>query len=462
MKVFGTLDRQRQRSVLILFASGLLFWSGIASLLPTLPLYVESVGGTEQQVGLVMGAFAIGLLGSRTRLGRLADRRSRQLVLLIGVTVGAIAPLGYLFVKSIPLLIALRAFHGISIAAFTTAYSALVADLAPPDRRGELIGYMSLVTPIGVAIGPALGGFVQEAWGYFPLFLMASGLSALSLVGSLQVWEPPRSPELATSEARSSGTDMPVLNKALVVESALAGLVIGMGWHILFDASWGLAAFMVLQGGIVYSFLRQIFSSSDRLRVPAMVMLMVGTIFGAIATFMPLFIRSSGVDFNPGWFYTAAAMSSFIVRLLAGKASDRLGRGLFISFGLVCYFVAMCLLSTSQSSVAFLLSGLIEGTAAGILIPIVVALMSDRSQPEERGRIFALCIGGFDLGIAIAGPVFGAIAPEVGFRTIFAIAGGLSILALSIFVRFNSKDFAHSLRFALGRGRDIYAIDRHQ
>jgi MFS family permease len=462
VKVFKTLDRQRQRSVLVLFASGLFFWSSMASLLPTLPLYVESVGGTEQQVGLVMGAFAIGLLASRTRLGRLADRRSRQLVLLIGVGVGAIAPLGYLVVKSIPLLIALRAFHGISIAAFTTAYSALVADLSPPDRRGELIGYMSLVTPVGVAIGPAIGGFVQAAWGYSPLFLMASGLSAVSFLGSLQVGEPPKSLDRRPSRVSASPPDLRVSLNVLIVESILAGLAIGIGWYFAFDASWGLAAFMMLQGGIVYSFLRQIFSSSDRLRVPAMVMLMVGTIFGSIATFMPLFIRASGIDFNPGWFYTAAAISSFMMRLLAGRASDRLGRGLFISFGLVCYGVAMTILASSQSSTAFLLAGLIEGAAAGILIPIMVALMSDRSQPEERGQIFALCIGGFDLGIAIAGPVFGAIAPVIGFRNIFSIAAGLAILALAIFVRFNSKDGSHSLRFALGRGRDVYAIEQHR
>ncbi|MGC1195317.1 MAG: MFS transporter [Geitlerinemataceae cyanobacterium] len=460
MKVLRTLDRQRQRSVFVLFASGLLFWSSMASLLPTLPLYVESVGGTQQQVGLVMGAFAIGLLASRTRLGQLADRRSRQLVLLIGVGVGAIAPLGYLFVKSIPLLIALRDFHGISIAAFTTAYSALVADISPPDRRGELIGYMSLVTPVGVAIGPAMGGFVQAAWGYSPLFLMASGLSALSLIGSLQVWEPPKSPDLRPLQASASPPDLRVSGMALIVESVFAGLAIGIGWYFAFDASLGLAAFMMLQGGIVYSFLRQIFSSSDRLRIPAMVMLIVGTIFGSISTFMPLFIRASGIDFNPGWFYTAAALSSFTMRLIAGRASDRLGRGLFISIGLVCYGVAMTILATSQSSTAFLLAGSIEGAAAGITIPIVVALMSDRSTPEERGRIFSLCIGGFDLGIAIAGPVFGAMAPEIGLRNIFAIAAALAIFALAIFVRFNSKDLSHSLRFALGRGRDVYAIER--
>ncbi|RMG07398.1 MAG: MFS transporter [Cyanobacteria bacterium J055] len=458
MKVFGTLDRQRKRSLWVLFTSGLPFWAGMASLLPTLPLYVQFVGGTEQQVGLVMGAFAIGLLASRTRLGNLADRRSRQLVLLIGVGVSAIAPLGYLFIQSIPWLIALRAFHGISIAAFTTAYSALVADSAPPDRRGELIGYMSLVTPVGVAIGPAIGGFVQAGFGYPPLFLMASVLGALSFVGSLQVLEPPRSVDRPPADKNATPPDTQIGGIRLIAESAIAGLAIATLWWVGFGASWGLAAFMMLQGGIVYSFLRQIFSSSDRLRIPSMVMLMVGTIFGTIATFMPLFIGATAIDFNPGWFYTAAAMSSFMMRLLAGKASDRFGRGLFISFGLVCYALAMSVLAMANSGTALLFSGLLEGAAAGILIPIVVALMSDRSQPEERGRLFALCIGGFDLGIAVAGPLFGAIAPAIGFRNIFAIAAAIAVVALLVFVRFNSKDLPHSLRFALGRGRDIYAI----
>ena len=117
----------------------------MASLLPTLPLYIEHVGASKQQIGIVMGSFAIGLLLCRPYLGRMADERGRKLVLIIGVLAAALAPLGYAVVKSIPLLMALRAFHGISIAAFTTAYSALVTDIAPPDKRGEIIGNMSLV-----------------------------------------------------------------------------------------------------------------------------------------------------------------------------------------------------------------------------------------------------------------------------------------------------------------------------
>ena len=137
-----------------------------------------------------MGCFAIGLLLFRSVLGRLADEHSRKIVLIIGMSVVASAPLGYLVVNSIPLLMVIRAFHGISIAAFTTGYSALVADIAPPHKRGEVIGYMSLVNPIGLAIGPALGGFFQAGAGYTPLFLLSSGLGILGLIFTSQVVNP--------------------------------------------------------------------------------------------------------------------------------------------------------------------------------------------------------------------------------------------------------------------------------
>ncbi|HEY9711112.1 MAG TPA: MFS transporter, partial [Oculatellaceae cyanobacterium] len=151
MKIFSTLEPQTSKNLLVLFGAGLFFWSSLASLLPTLPLYVEDVGGTTQQIGLVMGSFAVGLLLFRPWLGKLSDQRSRKLVVLIGMAVVALAPLGYLFVKSIPLLMLIRVFHGISIAAYTTGNTALVVDLSPVRQRGEILGYMSLTNPIGVA-----------------------------------------------------------------------------------------------------------------------------------------------------------------------------------------------------------------------------------------------------------------------------------------------------------------------
>lgn len=414
MKVFLELERHLRRSLLTLFVAGLLFWSSIAITLPTLPLYVKSVGGNSQQIGVVMGSFAIGLLLFRPMLGRMADDRSRKLVLLIGVAVVAIAPLGYLFITSIPWLMVLRAFHGISVAAFTTGFSALVADLSPPNQRGELIGYMSLVNPIGVAIGPALGGFIQASYGYPPLFITSFALGFVGLLCANQLRE-------VKSEIKKEKNIHPAV--APQPQSSFWGLLL-----------------------------------TDRLRIPFVVMLMIGLVFGIISTFIPLFIQESKINLNSGLFYSAAAISSFGLRLVTGPASDRYGRGLFITLSLVCYMVAMIILGFATGPDSILIAAIVQGAGGGTLIPIMVALMADRSVAKERGQVFSLCIAGFDLGIALAGPILGSMADLLGYRALFAIAAGLAVAALLIFLTLSSKDLRHSVKFALGRERDLYAL----
>ncbi|PSO69284.1 MAG: MFS transporter [Cyanobacteria bacterium QS_1_48_34] len=411
MKIFRSLEPQQRKSLLALFLAGLSFWISLTSLLPTLPAYIEDVGGTKQQVGLVMGSFAIGLLLFRSVVGRLADRRSRKLVVLIGTVVVGIAPLGYLFVESIPLLMVIRAFHGISIAAFTTGYSALVVDQSPPEQKGELIGYMSLVVPVGLAIGPAVGGFLQAGVGYMALFLTSASVGILGLIFATQVGKASREKTASHQEAGSPQSSR--------------------FWQLL---------------------------ASPRLRVPATVLLLIGLAFGTISTFLPLFIRAIAIDLNPGLYYSTAAIASFSVRIFVGRASDRYGRGLFITASLFCYVLAMLLLATAESPGAFLVAGLVQGAGGGTLIPIMIALISDRSAENERGKIYSLCIGGFDLGIAIAGPVIGSFANLLGYRGLFFLAMSLTSLALMVFVTLSSKDLSHSLRFATGREKDIYAL----
>lgn len=414
LNIFRDIDPQPRRSLLTLFTAGLLFWSSLASLLPTLPLYVQSVGGTKQQIGFVMGAFAIGLLLSRPQLGKIADSRGRKQVLLLGASVAAIAPLVYLLAQSIPLLLLIRAFHGLSIAAFTTAYSALVTDLSPPGKRGELIGYMSLVNPIGLALGPAIGGFVQAWVGYTPLFAMSAAFAAISVFFTCQIAEP-NFADLTKSDSLSEDKNSQKY------------------WEMLWN---------------------------PRVRIPALVLLLVGLVFGTLSTFMPLFIQETKANLNPGLFYSTAAIASFGIRLLTGRASDKYGRGLFISGGLICYAVSMLLLYFANNSGAFLIAALVEGCAGGTVLPMMVTLMSDRCEPHERGRLFSLCIGGFDLGMAIAGPTLGFVAEQVGYRNMFGFAAGLAGLALLIFITQSSKGLSNSMKFAIGRGKDIYALNQ--
>ncbi|MBH8565171.1 MFS transporter [Nostoc sp. CENA67] len=409
MKAFDTFDTSLRLNLLTLFTAGLVFWSSMGLLLPTLPLYIQDLGASKQQIGIVIGGFAIGLLLFRPMLGRLADQHGRKLLLLIGTIIAAIAPLGYLAFTSIPLLMLVRVFHGISMAAFTTGYSALVADLAPLKQRGEIISYMSLAAPIGLAFGPALGGYLQATTGYGVLFLLATEIAFIGVLASIQVINPP-------VQRRSS------------VPSKKTNF-----WQILI---------------------------SPRMRVPAIVMLLAGLALGSVHTFLPLFIQETGVDLNAGLFFTVSAIASFTLRIFVGRASDRFGRGLFITFGILAYTLTTLLLWQARSSSIFLLAGITEGLGGGTLISMITTLMADRSLPEERGQIFALCIAGFDFGLAIAAPIFGFVAEKAGYPNMFAGTACLTFLGLMIFLTQSNKNVSSSLRFALGRGEDSYSLNK--
>ena len=427
MKLFSTFSPALRSNLSFLFASGLCFWAGLAGLLPVLPLYIESLGATGQEIGFVMASFAIGLLVARPTLSRLADERGRKLVLLTGLFAIAGAPFCYMLVDQLPafglplgavvldgrlaLMGLFRAFHGISIAAYVTAYSALIVDIAPPANRGELIGYMSLVNPLGMALGPALGSYLLDWAGFTVAFAVMGGLGLVGLALSSRVresYEP--DPEVLKNQPDQ------------------------LFWRLLL---------------------------TPRIRIPAIILFLVGLAFGTLSTFTPLYVREVGLELSfVGLIYTASAIASFGVRLLAGRASDRYGRGRFISMSLLLYSVAMVILWSAQGAPTFLIGGLVQGTAAGMLIPMIAALMADRSGATERGRIFGLCMVGFDLGIALAGPILGTLADTIGYRGVFGLSALMTALGFVIFVTASSKDIRHSLQFSLSRGRDVYAINQ--
>ena len=266
----------------------------------------------------------------------------------------------------------IRAFHGISIAAFTIGYSALAVDLAPVQHRGTVIGYMNLAVPVGMSIGPALGGFLQvsgkqyipKGTGYEVLFTISAICGAIAFALSRQIKETP----------------LPKVERKL-------DAIKRDFWQLTRDRA---------------------------LIVPTIVLLLIGLVFGSLAAFLPLFVTELQLDFNVGYFYTVVAIASFSVRLFVGRASDRYGRGLFISGGLVCYIVSMVLLSWANTPLVFILSAIAEGAGAGVLIPLSLALVADRSYADERGKVFALCMGGFDVGIALGGLTLGSLSFILG------------------------------------------------
>ncbi len=373
-------------------------------ILPTLPQYVSDLGGSSQEIGLVMGAFAVGLLASRSYLGRLADTRSRKLVMIVGMFAVLLPPLGYWLVPQIQGLMILRAFHGVSIAAFATSFVALVVDLSPEKYRGEVLGYMSLVNPIGTGLGPAIAGLLKD-FGYTTIFLTATSVGLLGLGFLIPVTEP----------------DRPMVSAQPPTQY----------WSLLIN---------------------------PKIRSLALVMLLIGLAFGTLVTFSPLLVKESGLDLRVELLYGVSAIASFMIRIIAGPASDRWGRGPFITLSLIFFTVSMTLFAAAQTSYVFILAALIQGAGFGMLIPMMSTLVADRSLAQERARLFSACMIGFDLGIGLAGPILGTLTVGGSYQDAFEIAAVLALSSLVFFMLTSNTSWIQSLRFALGLGRDEYAL----
>lgn len=379
----------------------------MAGQLPVIPLYVDSLGGTAEQVGWVMGSFAIGLLALRPQLGRCADRIGRVSVMRIGLLVATVIPLCYALFPAIPLIMFFRAVHGISIAAFATGFSALVADLAPAPIRGKIVGYMTIVNPVGFAIGPVVGDWLAKTYGYPWLFGAVAGVGGTALLLTYGLAE-----VIPTAKAEDFSQNLPLWRT---------------WWH-------------------------------PRIRVPAMVLLLVGLAFGILTAFMPLFLKQVGIRMNVGLFYLAAALSGIVTRLQLANWSDRWGRGIFVSLGICGYALSSWIMYRAENPEMVLLSGAMEGLGAGLVIPSIITITADRTTMQERGTVMGLVWMGFDLGIALAGPAVGSLIQFVGLQNTFIVGTALTILGLVIFSSQSSGTLRGSWRFATGRGKDYWAI----
>ena len=159
---------------------------GISMLIATLPIYVIALGGNKTDAGIVAGAAQLTAVLFRPFVGWLTDAWHRRPLVLIGTSCYGVASMVYLLTGSIPFLLLGRGIHGVGACCYTTAANVNVADIAPPNRRAEAMGFFSAAQAIGIIIGPVIGFFYHQGC-WFPLHVLLHkwiglyGLSNLAL-----------------------------------------------------------------------------------------------------------------------------------------------------------------------------------------------------------------------------------------------------------------------------------------
>src|SRR5699024_2794540 len=126
-------DRIFSRDFLFIWLANFFIFLGFQMTLPTLPIFVKELGGSDQIVGLIVGVFTFSALLLRPFAGNALETRGRQVVYLFGLSLFVISVGAFAFATSIFMLIVMRVLQGVGWGFSTTASGTVATDLI--DRK---------------------------------------------------------------------------------------------------------------------------------------------------------------------------------------------------------------------------------------------------------------------------------------------------------------------------------------
>jgi predicted MFS family arabinose efflux permease len=206
---------------------------------------------SDTQVGLVAGfAFALLYALAGLPLARIADRRSRVILVSACLVVWSAMTVLTGFVRNFAELFAARMAVGVGEAGCVPASHSLIGDLFPPHRRAFAVGVFQAGGLIGMTVGLAAAGWLAETYGWRTA-LMAAGFAGVPLACLLFFTMPEPERAISADAAVANETALESVS-ALVRRPALVHLIIGIsiGAFATYGMAQWHAAFYVRSHGL--------------------------------------------------------------------------------------------------------------------------------------------------------------------------------------------------------------------
>jgi MFS family permease len=363
---------------LLLSSSSFLFFASFNMIVPELPNYLSSLGG-EDYKGLIISLFTLTAGLSRPFSGKLADKVGRKPVIVFGAIVCFVISLLYPIISSVAGFLLLRFFHGFSTGFTPTGTSAYVADIVPVSKRGEAMGIQSLFGSLGMAAGPALGGFIAEKWGLDPMFYCSAFTAILSILILARLKETLKHKEQLKFEHFQ-------LKKDEILEKRVIN--------------------------------------------PSLVLFLTVFSFGIVLTIIPDYSTFLGIK-NKGLFFAVFTLASLGIRIIAGKTSDKYGRIPVMKVATLFMALSMITIAFSTSKWMLLFGGVLFGCSVGMNSPTITAWTIDLSLEKFRGRALATMYISLEAGIGFGALLSGWIYnnQSENFKLVFLLGSLTSLLA---------------------------------
>jgi MFS family permease len=347
-------------------------------IIPELPEYLTQLGGAEYK-GLIISLFTITAMISRPFSGKLADTIGRVPVMIFGAVVCLICSLLYPVVSSLFAFFLLRFVHGFSTGFTPTGGTAYLSDIIPAEKRGEAMGLLGTAGAIGMAAGPALGGTLANQFGLGAMFYCSSFFAFVSIVILLR-----------TKETLKAKQSFSIQHLKVKRSDIFEPLVL----------------------------------------TPCLVMLLAAFAYGAVFTIIPDFGQFTGIR-NKGLLFTYLTVASLLIRLLAGKASDRYGRVPVLLVSTIGIVLSMLIIGTADSTTQLIIGVSLYGLAHGSTSPTLLAWATDLSHEQYKGRGIASLFIFMELGIGLGAFISGFLYSNDSSRFILVFSAAALLAAIA-------------------------------
>ncbi|KAB8317473.1 MFS transporter [Tolypothrix campylonemoides VB511288] len=382
-----------------------------------IPILVQDFNTTFATAQWIILIYTLVLTALVLTVARLGDIYDKKLLFLSGLVLFTISSLLCGLAPNIAFLIAFRGLQGLGAVLVWALRNAIITEIFPEEERGRVLGWVTGLASLGLALGPGLGGLLigfggwrLVFWVNLPIGILASVIVAKYL------------PCCVITGVRKGFNVIELLLISLILSCFVLGItrVQELGFSdpleimLIILAAIGLVCFLVLE-----SHLEEPILDIRMLRLPSfsLNLLLFGMIYiivGIIQLVLPLFLEL-GLHYSPqkvGLLLTVLPLASVMVAPVAGSLSDLFGERIVSLIGLL--FIAIgCFTGTTlndqTSTIGFCVRGiLIELGLIISVIPISNTVM-DAVEREKLGIASGLLALSRTLGIVIGTCLFSTL-----------------------------------------------------
>lgn len=366
------------RNFVLLLLGNFFVYQGILMLIPTFPVYIKQLGGSDFQASLPFAVVSISALIIRAISGNAADKFGRRPLLILGMCILFVFNCSYFVISGIAIILLVRFLQGIGWGMTSTVLATIMSDIVSDERRGEGTGYFALSIILGTSFATVVGIEVMKRYDFAVMLLISTALVGIGMLLTQGM-------SLRTAPKVASAKHAPK----------------GMAWRDLVEKKAVLPAFLCFLHSIT---------------------------FGGIMSFIILFGQERGIE-NVGIYFVGHVAMILISRPFAGKLFDRKGHAFVILPGVVFMIIGLFMLSNATSIYSLVAASLCYGIGYGAAHPSLQAWAIQRSPAERRGAANGTFLSSLDLGYAVGAVLLGLIAAHTNYAMMYRI----SILFLLVF-----------------------------